>query len=265
MADCWFAEDRHRWRAKTIPKAKKFALDSAFTIKDVESREMRADNLRFQILATSLSVAMLLSGCERMVTSRTARLVKEADWKAAQGDYLWAINLYEAALDGTPQSAEVHFKLALLYDDKLNDPLHALHHFKRYLVLNPEGAHAAEVKDFMHRDEVALGTSLSGDSVVTRAEAARLRNENLSLHRQIDTASAKPHLASEKSHHTDKEKSKSGSHIYTVKEGDTLASISRKFYKTSKRWREIRDANESKIDDPDNLKEGVTLTIPAKD
>ena len=72
-----------------------------------------------------------------MVTSRNTRLVKEADWKAAQGDYLWAINLYEAALDGTPQSAEVHFKLALLYDDKMNDPLHALHHFKRYLVLNP--------------------------------------------------------------------------------------------------------------------------------
>ena len=201
-----------------------------------------------------------------MVTSRSAQRVKEADWKAAQGDYLWAINLYESALDGTPQSAEVHYKLALLYDDKLNDPLHALHHFKRYLILNPEGAHAAEVKDFMRRDEVALGTSLSGDSVVTRAEAARLRNENLSLHRQIDAASAKPRLAADKSpaRRSENEKSKTGSHFYTVKEGDTLASISRKFYKTSKRWREIRDANENKIDDPDNLKEGTMLTIPPK-
>jgi LysM repeat protein len=202
-----------------------------------------------------------------MVTSRNTRLVKEADWKAAQGDYLWAINLYEAALDGTPQSAEVHFKLALLYDDKLNDPLHALHHFKRYLVLNPEGAHAVEVKDFMKRDEVALGTSLSGDSVVTRAEAARLRNENLNLHRQIDSGSAKPRAATDKSspRHGETEKSKSGSHTYTVKDGDTLASISRKFYKTSKRWREIRDANEKKIDDPDNLKAGLTLKIPSDD
>src|SRR5207244_10150878 len=121
------------------------------------------------------------------------------DWKAAQGDYLWAINLYEAALDGTPQSAEVHFKLALLYDDKLNDPLQALHHFKRYLVLDPNGSHAFEVKDFMKRDEVALGTSLSGDSVVTRAEAARLRNENLNWHRQIDAGPAKPRPAADKS------------------------------------------------------------------
>jgi len=146
-----------------------------------------------------------------MVTSRNTRLVKEADWKAAQGDYLWAVNLYEAALDGTPQSAEVHFKLALLYDDKMNDPLHALHHFKRYLVLNPEGSHAAEVKDFMKRDEVALGTSLSGDSVVTRAEAARLRNENLNLHREIDAGSTKLRPAADKSasRRGDKEKTES--------------------------------------------------------
>src|SRR5882724_11555773 len=197
---------------------------------------MRADNSRFHFLVASFSILVLLSACDRMVTSRNTRLVKEADWKAAQGDYLWAINLYEAALDGTPQSAEVHFKLALLYDDKMNDPLHALHHFKRYLVLNPEGSHAAEVKDFMKRDEVALGTSLSGDSVVTRAEAARLRNENLNLHREIDARSLKPRPATEQSGIDSGEKEKkeakeAGPHPYTVKEGDTLASISRKFYK----------------------------------
>lgn len=220
-----------------------------------------------QHFAVCVAIALLLGSCERMVTSRHTRLVKEADWKAAQGDYLWAINLYEAALDGTPQSADVHYKLALLYDDKLNDSLQALHHFKRYLVLNPDGTHAAEVKDFMHRDEVALGTSLSGDTVVTRAEAARLRNENLNLLRQINAGPTKPRATAEKSpsRHGEKEKSKGGSHTYTVKEGDTLSSISRRFYKTSKRWREIRDANENKVDDPSNLKEGTTLKIPAKD
>jgi len=225
---------------------------------------MRADNPRLHIFVAAISILLLLNSCERMVTSRNTRLVKEADWKAAQGDYLWAINLYEAALDGTPQSAEVHFKLALLYDDKLNDPLHALHHFKRYLVLSPEGAHAAEVKDFMHRDEVALGTSLSGDSVVTRSEAARLRNENLNLHREIDQG--RPRMTAGKSPSKRGEKEKgAGSKTYVVKEGDTLRSISRKFYKTSRRWTDIRNANEKKIDDPDNLKAGVTLTIPPSD
>src|ERR1700720_4139861 len=188
---------------------------------------MRADNCRFHFLVASFSILIFLPACDRMVTSRSAELVKEADWKAAQGDYLWAINLYEAALDGTPQSAEVHYKLALLYDDKMNDPLHALHHFKRYLVLNENGAHASEVKDFMRRDQLALATSLSGDSVVTRTEAARLRNENLNLHREIDAGSAKPRPTADKSsaRHGEKEKGeskKAGSHTYTVKEGDTL-------------------------------------------
>ena len=216
-----------------------------------------------QHLALWVLTLSAFAGCERMVSSRHERMVKEADWKSAQGDYLWAINLYEAALDGTPQSAEVHYKLALLYDDKLNDPLHALHHFKRYLVLNPEGAHAAEVKDFMHRDQVTLGTSLSGDSVVTRAEAARLRNENLNLRKQIDEGRGpRPSAAKAPAKHKGKS---SGSQTYTVEEGDTLASISRRFYRTSKRWRDIRDANEKKIDDPDNLKAGTKLTIPDND
>jgi nucleoid-associated protein YgaU len=99
---------------------------------------------------------------------------------------------------------------------------------------------------------------------VTRAEAARLRNENLNLHREIDEGRPRPGATKSPTRHGDKDKS-SGSETYTVKEGDTLASISRKFYKSPKRWRDILDANEKKIDDPDNLKAGQTLRIPPKD
>jgi LysM repeat protein len=217
----------------------------------------RGDKLWLRMLILSV---VALAGCDRMVTSREEQLVKEADAKAAQGDFLWAVNLYEAALDGTPQSAEVHYKLALLYDDKMNDPLHALHHFKRYLTLNANGKHAEEVRGFMKRDEVVLATSLSGDSVLTRAEAARLRNENLNLRKQLD---ARPAIA-EKSpvRHSESEKKKSGARTYVVEEGDTLASISRRFYKTSSRWKEILNANKKEIDDPDNLKAGQRLNIP---
>src|SRR6266403_525419 len=103
------------------------------------------------IIVFALAIPLTLSGCDRMITSRHAQLIKDAEAKSTQGDFLRAINLYEAALDDTPQCAEVHYQLALLYDDKLKDPLNALHHFKRYLVLSPEGRHATEGKDFMHR------------------------------------------------------------------------------------------------------------------
>jgi LysM repeat protein len=218
-------------------------------------------------LLWSILAAALLSGCDRMMTPRNAQIIKDADAKAAQGNYLRAINLYEAALDDTPRCADIHYKLALLYDDKMNDPLNALHHFKRYLILSPNGARANEVKDFMKRDEIALLTSLSGDSVVTRTEAARLRNENLNLRKEIAERSTKSKMTIEKAQPTEAHgekinERKSENRTYIVQPGDTLFSIARKFYKSSRRWKEIRDANKNKIDNPAKLQPGQSLTIP---
>jgi tetratricopeptide (TPR) repeat protein len=225
----------------------------------------RAD--KFRLFWLSISLAFCFIGCERLLPSRYNQLVQDADNKAAKGDFDRAINLYEAALDDSPRCAEVHYKLALLYDDKLNDPVGALHHFRRYLALSPNGSHANDAKNSIQRDELAAITSLSGDSVVTRAEAARLRNENLILHRQLDartgTSQNTPgkvqmrEAASAKSG-----ASKSGSRTYVVREGDTLASISRKFYKSPKRWHQILEANKGSIHNPKKLTVGQTLVIP---
>jgi LysM repeat protein len=206
-------------------------------------------------------------GCDRLTTSRYAQLVQDADRKSTQGDFDRAINLYEAALDDSPRCAEIHYKLALLYDDKMNDPLNALHHFKRYLVLSPNGSHANDVKNSVKRDEIAVVTSLSGDSVVTRAEAARLRNENLNLHKELEARSATPPIASGKAQARDSSSKKTASRksegrTYVVRSGDTLASISRKFYRSSARWKGILDANKESIHDPKKLTVGQTLVIP---
>ena len=202
-----------------------------------------------------------------MVTPRNVQVIKDAEAKAAQGEYVEAIGLYESALDGTPQSADIHYKLALLYDDKMNDAIDALHHFKRYLVLRPTGGHATEVKGFIKRDETALLTSRSGDSVLTRTEAAQLRNENLNLRKQIEERVMKNRPADDKAkaNRTSGEKStpaKAGGKSYTVEKGDTLFSISRKFYKSPAHWKQIRDANAHKIESPSKLKPGIILTIP---
>src|SRR5438105_9529801 len=144
-------------------------------------------------VALCLALAFGAPGCDRMISSRSAQVIKDAEAKTADGNYLRAITLYESALDGSEKSADIHYRLALLYDDKMNDPLHALHHFKRYLTLAPTGPHATEVKNFLKKDELELGTSLSGDSVVTRAEAARLKNENLALRKELEDQRAGLH------------------------------------------------------------------------
>jgi LysM repeat protein len=217
---------------------------------------------------TALLPGLVLTwaGCDRMITPRSAQIVKDAEAKSADGNYLRAITLYESALDDSPRAADIHYRLALLYDDKMHDPLNALHHFKRYLTLAPSGPHATEVKNFMKKDELELGTSLSGDSVVSRAEAARLKNENLALRKEIDEQRARVPPSDKVSPDTKtagtNKKSAKTPRTYVVRAGDTLASISRKFYKSSGHWKKIRDANKSMVDDPGKLKPGQTLTIP---
>ena len=149
----------------------------------------------------------------------------------------------------------------------MNDPLNALHHFKRYLVLSPNGAHASDVKNSVKRAEIAVVTSLSGDSVVTRAEAARLRNENLNLHKELEARSAPLPIGSGKAQARDASSKKTASRksegrTYVVRSGDTLVSISRKFYKSSTRWKAILDANKQEIRDPKKLTVGQSLIIP---
>jgi tetratricopeptide (TPR) repeat protein len=209
-----------------------------------------------------------LTACDRMGASRHAQLIQDGDAKSAQGDFARAINLYEAALDDSEsiRSAEVHYKLALLYDDKLNDPVSALHHFRRYLALSPTGSHAVDVKNSIKRDEIAALTALSGDSVITRSEAARLRNENLDLHKELEArvvpARSVTDRSQEDSTSSKRTAPKKGDRSYVVQSGDTLFSISRKFYKSPKRWKEILDANRKSIRDPKKLTVGQTLIIP---
>ncbi len=218
------------------------------------------------LISLCLSIFLLcgLAGCDRVGNSRYTQLMQDAENKSAQGDFERAVSLYEAALDDSPRGAEVHYKLALLYDDKLNDPVSALHHFKRYLALSPNGPHAKDVKESIKRDEIAALTTLSGDSAITRAEAARLRNENLTLHKELEArASLSRGVLSQTNDASSKKTgTKKAGQTYVVQSGDTLFSISRKFYNSSKRWKQILEANKTNIRDPKDLTVGQTLVIP---
>jgi len=233
-----------------------------------ESRSISISAAGANLVCVCCSILLLcgLAGCDRVGGSRYAQLIQDADSKSAQGDFARAVDLYEAALEDSEslRKAELHYKLALLYDDKLNDPVSALHHFKRYLTLSPNGPHVKDVKESIQRDEIAALTALSGDSVITRAEAARLRNENLTLHKELETRVASPRIESEKSQTNEAKKAgaKKAARTYVVQSGDTLFSISRKLYKSPRHWKDILEANKKNIRDPKDLTVGQTLTIP---
>ena len=233
-----------------------------------ESRSISISASGANLVCVCCSILLLcgLAGCDRVGGSRYAQLIQDADSKSAQGDFARAVDLYEAALEDSEslRKAELHYKLALLYDDKLNDPVSALHHFRRCLALSPNGPHVKDVKESIQRDEIAALTALSGDSVITRAEAARLRNENLTLHKELETRVASPRIGSEKSQTTEAKKAgaKKAARTYVVQSGDTLFSISRKLYKSPRHWKDILEANKKNIRDPKDLTVGQTLIIP---
>ncbi len=50
--------------------------------------------------------------------------------------------------------------------------------------------------------------------------------------------------------------------LYTVKKGDTLQTISYKFYGTHKKWKKIFEANKEKLKDPNKIFPGQVIKVP---
>jgi nucleoid-associated protein YgaU len=50
---------------------------------------------------------------------------------------------------------------------------------------------------------------------------------------------------------------------YTVAKGDTLSKIAKEFYGNANRWHDIFDANRDQISNPDLIRPGQVLKIPA--
>lgn len=51
---------------------------------------------------------------------------------------------------------------------------------------------------------------------------------------------------------------------YTVVKGDTLSKIAKQFYGSANKWRTIYEANTDQLKNPDLIKPGQVLKIPAK-
>ena len=50
--------------------------------------------------------------------------------------------------------------------------------------------------------------------------------------------------------------------VHVVRSGETLQDISKQYFKTVRRWKQIADANRGVLPNPDRLRSGVRLVIP---
>lgn len=243
----------------------------------------RSISLWFVIRHSSFAILLLLAGCDRaedlLAPRQRDRAWRNAASRQQAGDYKGAAAAYESALDGTASSADTHFRLALLLNDRLADPLGAAYHFHRYLDLAPEGPHAKEVKVALKNTEDTLATRLGNGALLTRSEALRIRDENVGLRKQISdlqvelasrpVATAGPSAGMPRDPvvasaiRNAQERAKKSGKTYVVQSGDTPAKIASKVYKNKARFKDILDANYNQLGDPPKpLKPGMTLLIP---
>ncbi len=214
------------------------------------------------------ALLLVFSGCEQLFDKGTAKNIELGDKSAAAGNYADAVRLYESSLDGTVKTADVHYKLAIIYADKLKNPIDALHHFKRYLDLLPNGAHSKEARDYKKEGEQKIVIDLTNGSPFTQEDAVRLKNQNLALTkalaelRAIKSATPVPLPPGAKKGDVVQKPVPPGARTHTVQSGETLASIAQKFYKSKARWKDIEDANFYPTQGTVKIRAGMTLVIP---
>ena len=210
-------------------------------------------------IAAIFLAALFLAACEKQDNAREA--VDLGDKRTKLGAFKEAVRAYESALDGTAKTAEIHYKLAVLYDDKLKNPLAAIHHYDRYLDLVPKDGRTKEAKSARADCEKRLNLSLKDGGLMTTAEAARLRNENERLRKDLaEIHTIKPAAATHTPGGTDK--MTPGARTHLVERGETLASIAFKYYRNRANAPKIKDANANQLGGKDNIKPGMTLIIP---
>jgi LysM repeat protein len=181
-----------------------------------------------------LGVTLICASCHQDSPER------KGDLEARAGRYESAIYWYEGALAGEDRVA-IHLRMAEIFANKLRDSSSAAYHYRRILALRAGGQASEKAR-----------------AALKRLEPSSIPSENGS---GKSTGSTRPPSLEQAAAAAEKE-AKGKARTYVVQPGDTFTSISRKFYQTPGRWKDILDANQNQIPNPDELKSGQTIILP---
>ena len=226
--------------------------------------------------AALLACALLAAaGCGgRPDEAREARhpLLRKAAAAREAEDADRAIALCERLLRRHPDNSAAHRELALLLDHYRDDAPGAIVHYRRYLELRPDSAQREAVEEMLHHCEVAYGAHLvqAPDSLKRElaAKDARIRELELEVVQLREArdgtgpAIAVPRSVAKDARAKAAAAETAATRTHVVGPGETLATISKKYYGTPARWKDIHQANRDRLPDANRVREGMELTIP---
>lgn len=216
-----------------------------------------------------------------------------------QGRMEEALGAFERVIDARRDAPESHLEAGYIYLRTMKDPINAIYHFNRYLRLKPQSPQASQVRQLIETAQKEFARQLPAqpyegqlDRIDLMDLVKTLKQENDSLKRDLMAATARveqlenvlgqarrstpgqtsgqtaqiqppmirqaptPSPAAQTPSPSDAPRS------YTVQSGDTLSTISRRFYGTPSRWIDIYQANRDRLSSENALRVGQSIRIP---
>ena len=195
-----------------------------------------------------------------------------------------ALEEFLAVTRRTMHCPKSHLQVGMLFLnlESRKDPVAAIYHFQRFLLLENNSKEAPKVRQLIVTAEREIIRELPGEPYADYLDSLDLREKNNRLMREVADLKARLGLPS-----NERDIRHTGSSVpvrnpkvlkfktdpspiaphrartYVVQKGDSLYGISRKFYGDSSYIDQIFQANRNSLTSKNNLKLGQKLIIPA--
>ena len=213
-----------------------------------------------------------------------------------QGRMEEALGAFERVIDARRDAPESHLEAGYIYLRTLKDPINAIYHFNRYLRLQPHSSQATQVGQLIETAQKEFARQLpaqpyegSLDRIDLMDLVQTLKQENGSLKRELMTASSRvqqlENVLGQARRSTQAQAyaqvgqaaqvrpslpttqqaaptPTNAPRAYTIRSGDTLSAISKRFYGTPTRWIDIYQANRDRLSSESAIRVGQEIRIP---
>lgn len=246
------------------------------------------------------AVLALMSACSpngvEVVSETDEKQYQLAQDYKNQGRVEEALSAFHRVIDARRDAPESHLEAGYIYLHTMKDPVRAIYHFDRYLQFKPQSPQAAQVRQLIETAQKEFARQLPAqpyqgelDRIDLMDLVKTLKQENESLKRDLMAAEKRvsqlenmlgqarrmPQPQSESAPSAEPQPPRPASSnsasppaseevpsTYTVQLGDTLSTISRRFYDTPSRWIDIYQANRDRLSSENALRVGQEIRIP---
>jgi len=266
---------------------------------DLSTDPKMSRSFRFPLVLVLLAL-LFLSACApsrvEVVGETDEKQYQLAKSYLSQGRTEEALSAFLRVIDARRDAPESHLEAGYIYLHEMKDPIRAIYHFDRYLQFKPQSPQSPQVRQLIETAQKEFARQLPAqpyqgelDRIDLMELVKSLKVENDSLKRDLIAAQKRvrqlegmlgdarrvppvqaqqPAAVAQQSPQVQSQEPAAAPNpadvprTYTVQPGDSLSSISRRFYGTPSRWIDVYQANRDRLSSENALRVGQDIRIP---